>query len=493
MNDLLQQFDALGKPRVLVIGDVMLDRYTWGDVGRLSPEAPVPILHPDSDDVRLGGAASVAALLRGLEAEVTLVGLVGADVTGRIVRRLVKEASINPTTLVEDLDRPTTEKTRLMGRSEGKHSQQLLRVDRESLEPLSLVQERELIRTIQQAALDAQVILVSDYGKGVCSQRLLKHVRRIAKTQNVPVFVDPARGAPYEQYRGFTAVVPNRAEAEGAVGQLIITPSDGLAVAETLRMLWRFETVFVKLDRDGIVLASPEAGVKAHLPARTRNVFDVTGAGDMVLAMLGLARASGLSWSAAAELANVAAGLEVERHGVQVVNRDEIRRQLGGGGEKTRSKIVTLDQLFQQRELYRLAGQKVVLTNGCFDLLHPGHITHLEQAARLGDVLIVAANSDSSIRRLKGPDRPLFKQPDRALMLAALSCVDYVLVFDQDTPHQILWRLKPDVLCKGGDYTGIGEVVGHEVVQAYGGEVCVTTKTCDVSTSKLVRSLARPA
>lgn len=493
MNDLLQQFDALGKPRVLVIGDVMLDRYTWGDVARLSPEAPVPILHPDSDDVRLGGAASVAALLRGLAADVTLVGLVGADATGRLVRRLVKEAGINPTTLLEDLDRPTTEKTRLMGRAEGKHSQQLLRVDRESLEPLSLAQERELIRTIQQSALDAQIILVSDYGKGVCTPRVLKHIRRIARKQQIPVFVDPARRTPYEVYRGFTAIVPNRAEAEAAVGQLIVTPTDGLAVAETLRMLWGFETVLVKLDRDGIVLASPDAGAQAHLPARTRNVFDVTGAGDMVLAMLGLARASGSSWSAAAELANIAAGLEVERHGVQIVSRDEIRRQLGGGSEKSRDKIVSIEQLSQRRDLYRLAGQKVVLTNGCFDLLHPGHVTHLEQAAQLGDALIVAINSDSSIRRLKGPDRPLLKQPDRALMLAALSCVDHVLVFDQDTPHQLLWRLKPDVLCKGGDYGGVADVVGHEVVQAYGGEVCVTKRTCDASTSKLAKSLARPA
>jgi D-beta-D-heptose 7-phosphate kinase / D-beta-D-heptose 1-phosphate adenosyltransferase len=493
MNDLLQQFDALGRPQVLVIGDVMLDRYTTGDVDRLSPEAPVPILHPENDDVRLGGAASVAALLRGLEAQVMLVGVVGADGTGTLVRRLVKECGVCPTTIVEDAERPTTEKTRLLGRAEGKHTQQLLRIDRESLALVKPNVERELIRTIQQAALGADLILISDYGKGVCTPRLLRHVRRIARQQQIPVFVDPARHATYERYRGFTAVVPNRVEAEQAVGQLIPTPADGLAVAETLRLVWGFETVVVKLDRDGMVVASPESSVRAHLPAQARTVFDVTGAGDMVLAMLGVARASGLSWSDSAALANVAAALEVERHGVQIVSRDEIRRQLIGGSNNAHDKITTLHELTLLRETYRQDGRCVVLTNGCFDLLHPGHVTHLEQAAELGDVLIVAINSDSSVFRLKGPDRPLVKQSDRTLMLAALACVDHVLVFDQDTPHQLLWRLKPDVLCKGGDYAGPDEVVGHEVVAAYGGQVLVTRKISEVSTTKLAKALARPA
>jgi D-beta-D-heptose 7-phosphate kinase/D-beta-D-heptose 1-phosphate adenosyltransferase len=489
MKTLLTAFDALKRPKVLVVGDLMLDRYLFGEIDRLNPEAPVPVLRPGEEEVRLGGAASVAALLRGLEAEVTLAGVIGNDPASRIVTRLLAEANIDTSAVIHDPGRPTTEKTRILGRTEGKHSQQLLRIDRESLCFISSRLEARLLQSIRRACRSAEIILVSDYNKGVCTPRLLRQVQRMAALRNIPVLVDPGRHTPFDNYRGLTAVLPNRSEALAVVGRLIETPLDGLVTAEAIAQAYGFEAALVKLDQDGAALFVPGENIAETIPAKARQVFDVTGAGDMVLAMMGLARASGLPWSTSAKLANVAAGLEVERHGVQPISREEIRAELNNSRAPSSEKILSLNELTSLRAQYRDEGKSVVLTNGCFDLLHAGHVKHLEHAAKLGDVLIVAVNSDAAVRRLKGTHRPVIPQSDRATLLAALACVNHVVVFEEDTPHEVLRRLTPDILCKGGDYCGREQVVGHEVVESYGGQVTVTSKVDNVSTSQILRSL----
>ncbi|MEZ6073437.1 MAG: D-glycero-beta-D-manno-heptose 1-phosphate adenylyltransferase [Pirellulales bacterium] len=303
------------------------------------------------------------------------------------------------------------------------------------------------------------------------------------------MIVDPIRGGNYEQYRGATTMTPNRLETELATGRRITTPEDAAHCGRELCRRLGLQHAIITLDRDGMTVVEPD-GRWELFPTRARAVYDITGAGDMVLATIGVCYAAGTSVPDAVRLANVAAGLEVEKVGVAVVSLDEMRCELLADGHGDGVKVVTLDQMELLARSHRQQGRKIVFTNGCFDLLHVGHVSYLQEAARLGDVLVVAANSDASVRRLKGPTRPVIGESDRARMLAALACVDHVLVFDEDTPHEMLHRIRPDVLVKGGTYA-LDEVVGHEVVTAYGGEVCVTSVIGGVSTTKILDSVAR--
>jgi len=477
----------IGSPRVLVVGDLILDRYTWGNAQRVSPEAPVLVLNQDHEESRLGGAASVACLLRGLDAEVALAGVLGDDGEASILLKLLEDAKVQPLCILSDPARPTTTKQRLLGRCGGRHPHQMLRVDRELSAPLDPEQQARLAAAVTRRLEQFQVLLISDYAKGVCTPRLLETAIRAARERNIPVLVDPARIADYARYRGASLLAPNRTEAGLATGRTIGTVDDALAAAETLRETCAARAVIVKLDRDGMVLVNAE-GRQEHIPTTPREVHDVTGAGDMVLAMLGLTQAAGMPLAASIRLANVAAGIEVQRLGVAAVSRGEIQTELLRASVFSPKKLVTLDEMALLAESYRVAGRTIVLTNGCFDLLHVGHATYLEEASRLGDVLVVAVNSDRSVRELKGPDRPVIPEHDRAALLAALEVVDHVLVFDEDTPHQLLRRLRPDVLVKGGTYTA-AEVVGREVVAGYGGRVCVTAQVESVSTTRILASV----
>lgn len=477
--------DLLGRPRLLVIGDLILDRYTWGDVSRISPEAPVMVMQADREEVRPGGAASVAALLRALEAEVTIAGVTGDDGAGRALRKLLQDDGVNADMVLCDSSRPTTSKERLMGRAAQRHAQQILRVDREETHPLAPDLERQMLDAVLPAIASHAAVLVSDYAKGVCSPVLVRQVIAHATAARVPVLIDPARIGDYSHYHGATLLAPNRVEAEVATGRKIHTPDDALTAAANLRERLQLGAVLVKLDRDGMALvADDEPG--SVFATQAREVYDVTGAGDMVLAMIALCRVSGLDWKDAVPLANLAAGLEVEKLGVSLLTRGEIR--IASMVAADRRKLLTLEELEPLADAYLRQGKKLVFTNGCFDLLHIGHANYLHEAARLGDVLIVAVNSDASVRRLKGENRPVIREADRAAMLAALACVDFVLIFEEDTPHDLLRRLKPDVLVKGGTYT-VGEVVGKEVVEAYGGAVCVVGRMEGVSTTEILASV----
>jgi D-beta-D-heptose 7-phosphate kinase/D-beta-D-heptose 1-phosphate adenosyltransferase len=487
MMDLLEGLNQLGTPRVMVLGDLILDRCTQGTVTRVCPEAPVGILRVNREEAGPGGAAAVAVLLRGLGAEVEAAGAVGDDSPGRVLRCLLQSVDINTRAVLTVPGRTTTIKQRLLGQVESGPAQQLLRVDQEQTDPLPPEQERLLLQAVARRLLDCAALLISDYAKGVCSPQLLSAVIPLAQEYGIPVLVDPARTADVARYRQADLLTPNRAEAELASGVPITSGQNAVIAGHRILERAGVPAVLLKLDRDGMALVRHD-GPALLLPAPCSRPLDVTGAGDMVLAVLGLCRAAGWDWEAAVRLANVAAGVQVQRQGVASISRAELRHALTRQGPRSAGKIVDLEALLQLAWSHREQGKSIVFTNGCFDLLHTGHVHCLEEAAALGDVLVVALNSDRGVRRLKGPERPLIAQQDRARLVAALECVAHVLVFDDDTPHELLRQLRPDVLVKGAPYRA-EEVVGREVVAAYGGKVCVTSPLEGRSTTQILAAV----
>jgi D-beta-D-heptose 7-phosphate kinase/D-beta-D-heptose 1-phosphate adenosyltransferase len=472
------------RPRILVVGDVMLDCYLWGDVDRVSPEAPIPILRVSRREHRLGGAGSVAAMLAALEADVVLASVTGDDEEGRIVRRLLKDVAIDAHAVLSVGDRATTIKERLLGRTHSRYPQQMIRVDREDTRPIDAVSANRLLESVWQHLDGLDLVLISDYGKGVCAGGFVPQLAAIAGAAGVRVVADPARSADYHRYAGCACITPNRLEAGLATGMRIVTPQEGLEAARRL-LAFGVQTAAVTLDRDGIAWAdSPDGG--RLFPVRPRQVYDITGAGDMVLAALGYCLAAGADWSAAIELANLAGGLEVERLGVVPLTRRELLDELTQAHFAPSGKIVGVEDLDVRLRRHRQMGQRVVMTNGCFDLLHPGHVDSLQQARNQGDLLVVGLNSDRSVRELKGLGRPIIDQQGRAEMLAALACVDYVVVFDDASVQGLVERLMPDVLVKSAQYAA-QEVVGHEIVRRYGGRVVLVPMRSHYSTTELVR------
>ncbi len=480
--DVMQQ---LGHPRLLVIGDLILDRYVWGEAERVSQEAPVILLRQESDEMRLGGAANVANMIRGLDADVTIAGVVGRDNDGEELQASLINAGVDCSTLLIDESRPTTVKVRFIGRAQSRHPHQILRVDRESRHALPTAIEDEFIAQVLSQIERHQAVLISDYSKGVCTPRVLRAVIDAAKAAGIPVLVDPGPKANFADYRGATAVTPNRLETKLATSLEVCSTDDAFVAGQQLVETLQLEHAFVTLDKDGIALALNDGSAELF-PTRKREVYDITGAGDMVLAMIGVGMADGLSPQDLCRLANVAGGLEVERIGVVAITRQEILGDLLGGSRKVHEKISDLNELARLVDARKQLGQKVVFTNGCYDLLHAGHVQYLQEAATLGDCLIVALNSDDSTRRLKGPTRPVISEQQRSMMLAALECVDHAVVFDEDTPLALLERLRPNILVKGGT-TPI--VVGRELVESYGGEVRILSEVPNVSTTRIVSQI----
>ena len=485
-QDLLQVYDGLESSDILVLGDLILDRYTWGNAERISQEAPILVLHADQQETKLGGAANVCQLVRGLQAQVCCAGVTGDDVAGQTLSEMLQAAGVQTDLVLIDSARPTTIKERFVGRAAGRHPNQILRVDHELSDGLDPIIEAKFIAMLEQKIPQHQVLLISDYGKGVCTPAVLQAAIRVAKVAGVQVLVDPARGADYQSYRGATLMKPNRTEVQQATGVTVQHPQDACSAGHQLCSQLDVDYAIVTLDRDGMVIVDRH-GQSEFVTTTARSVYDITGAGDMALAMLGVALGGGALPVEAARLANVAAGLEVERMGVCVIHPAEIRDQLADHRVGS-SKIVSCEQAAKMAAEHRRLGRRVVFTNGCFDLLHAGHVVSLSEAASYGDLLVVGMNSDASVRRLKGEQRPVIDQADRASLLAALECVDLVVPFDDDTPHKLLETIQPDVLVKGGSYT-TEQVVGHEVVKAYGGQIVVTNLLQGVSTTDLVRRI----
>ena len=495
-------FDNFAPRRILVLGDLILDRYTFGNAERVSPEAPVVVLTVDNQEVRLGGAASVAFLLRGLEAEVTLAGVVGDDADGRTLMALLRDERINAELVLADPSRPTTSKERIIGRAADRHSHQIVRVDHESRQPLADSIADELATRIVEQLRTYSVLLISDYSKGVCTPELLRQVIDAARLHQIPILIDPARIADYSHYSGATLLKPNRVEAELVSGSRIHSPTDALEVAERLREQHQVESLLVTLDREGMVLStdvssendstpicSSDDRGQNHFPTLPRSVYDITGAGDMVLAALGLSIANGAPLTDAVHIANVAAGLEIERLGVSQITLAELQSAYDQSLFPCRvqvSKSFSFEELLPCLAEYRTQGKSIVFTNGCFDLLHVGHVATLTQAAGLGDVLVVGVNTDASVRRLKGPTRPVIPEQQRAQMIAALAGVTHVVLFDEATPHRLLDAIRPDVLAKGGT---TGDIIGREIVEAYGGQVVRLDEVPEISTTRVLAKI----
>ena len=469
--------------RLLVVGDVMCDTYLSGHVSRISPEAPVPVFESTEKRHVLGGAANVAANLRALGCEVHLAGVVGDDVTGRYVREQLRALGIADDLLVQDAGRPTTEKTRLIARH-----QQLVRLDHESRLPLPAGLVDQILVGTESILDGVDGLICSDYNKGVCTPDLLVPLFAKAKAANLPIFVDP-KSRDFARYRGATVLTPNLAEVRHATGDPVEDEASLTVAAESLLRQSKAQALLVTRGEAGMSLFHPPQAPQ-HLLAHTRDVYDVTGAGDTVIAAFAAAAIGGLPYAEAARLANVAAGIVVGKAGTAVVYREELEAHWQARIAPWQSKLRTCAELSRTLQQHRRRGERVVFTNGCFDLLHGGHVHYLQQARALGDCLVVALNDDASVRRLKGDDRPLRPQDERARVLAALACVDYVVLFGEATPLALIKSLKPDVLVKGGDYT-LETVVGKEEVEASGGSVHLIPYVEGVSTTELVARIVQ--
>ncbi|HED65272.1 MAG TPA: D-glycero-beta-D-manno-heptose-7-phosphate kinase [Planctomycetes bacterium] len=475
---LLGVLEGLGTPRVLILGDLILDRYVSGEVQRISPEAPIPVLAARQDEVRLGGAGNVAANLRAMGAEVEILGVVGDDGKGRMLRELLEAIGVESSGVHIAADRPTTEKTRLIG-----GAQQILRVDWEESGAVGSADASSLLEGLDQRLEHTGAVILSDYGKGVLTDGILADVIARARAASVPVLVDP-KGEDYSRYRGATLVTPNRREAEVAIGRTIEHLEDLPAVAERLMDQAELDAAVITLGADGIFYRERGRGSGDRVPTAARAVFDVTGAGDTVISHLALVLAAGRPLAEAVRLANHAAGLVVARRGAASVTREELAATLGAGSGA--GAVLDPEDLPGVLALWRSEGKRIVFTNGCFDILHAGHVDYLRKASARGDVLLVGVNDDQSVARLKGPSRPINPIGDRLTVLAALEMVDAVVPFPEDTPERIIEEVTPDVLVKGEDWADKG-VVGREWVESHGGEVYLAPLTPGRSTTAVVQ------
>ena len=456
-RDFLESVARLGGGRVLLVGDLMLDETIRGAAERLSPDAPVPVLAVDnlneSVDRRPGGTANVAACLRGLEVAVDVVGLVGRDESGSELRSMLQTIGCGVEGIIEDTHRPTTVKRSLLGLAQHRHPQKMFRLDIESRQPADSGVVDAMMAAVEASLPNVDVVCLEDYGKGACSEELCKRLVKLCTDLNKTLLVDPAAIEDYSRYAGATAITPNRSEAElaaGARGALDADLEAAAQLGEALRIKHNFERLVLTLDRDGALLI--EHGEVQHLPTEARSVYDVTGAGDMVIAGLAAGLASGLDWLDSVRIANIAAGLSVERLGAVAIPRASILRDAlrisGGEGGKVRQQ----EDLLLELDILRNDGRKIVLTNGCFDVIHAAHVAYLKEARKLGDVLVVGLNSDQQVRSLKGEERPIFNQTERLEILEELASVDYLVVFEEPTAHELIKAVQPDLYVKGGDY-----------------------------------------
>ena len=482
-ESLIALLDRWEPAKIVVAGDFMLDRYAYGNAARLSPDAPVPVLQVERTESMPGGAANVCRDLAALRCRVACLGVVGDDEPGQTLTAALRNAGVDPAGLVVTPDRPTTVKHNLVGLAQHRHPQKMFRLDTEDRSPLPDAVTVRLLERAETLLEGAAVLCLEDYNKGVLTEAVCQGLIDLASRRGVPVLVDPAAVADYTKYRGASCITPNRTEAQLATGL-----DEPEAMATALKQRLGLSQVVLTLDKSGALLLD-EADTFHAVPTVARSVYDVTGAGDMVLAMLAAAHANAAPWPDAVALANVAAGLEVEKAGVVPIPLDEILLSLLQLHHDSLGKVRPADALVRELHAHRQQGKTIVFTNGCFDILHAGHVSYLRAAARLGDLLVVGLNTDDSITRLKGPDRPVNHQDDRVTVLSELESIDYIVTFDQDTPLELIEAIKPDVLAKGADYRR-EQVVGHEIVEAHGGRVALIDLVEGRSTTNLIRKLA---
>lgn len=516
LNLALETLDKIKNYSVLVIGDLMLDKFIRGAVGRISPEAPIPVLSVQDENIMLGGAGNVVSNLEGLGASVVLVSVSGTDETHDSVSQLLNQTQRITAHLIQDASRPTSIKTRYLA-----GHQQLLRADSESTAPIAQDIEDQVIAKIEDSIPNVQAVILSDYGKGLMTQRVIEESIRLAEAHNVPVLVDP-KGSDYSRYRGASVVTPNLKELSEATSGLPVTSNEDMEKAtQALLEQSGIKAVVATRSADGMSIRSSlsettsndNSGV-VHLKTIAREVFDVSGAGDTVIATIAAGLATGADLVTAASLANAAGGLVVEKVGTAAIRHDELKgflfeeghllfdnqdaqtsktRHSGGQTGQTFAPVMSWQDAADQVARWKARGLKVGFTNGAFDIIHQGHVTLLDRTRAACDRLIIGLNCDASIKRYKSEDRPINLEFSRASVLAALQSVDMVVIFgerpeEEDTPLMLMQALRPDMIAKGADYT-IDQVVGAEFVQSYGGEVALIPLEEGYSTTNTIKKM----
>jgi D-beta-D-heptose 7-phosphate kinase / D-beta-D-heptose 1-phosphate adenosyltransferase len=471
-----EALSRLSQVRALVVGDLMVDRYHWGEAERISPEAPVPVVRIVREETRLGGAANVVHNLAALGCRVGVCGVVGEDEPGRRLRADLEALGVAAEGVLVHPGRPTTVKVRVMA-----HNQQLLRCDWEAMDAIAAALHERVGAWLDGALSDYDGVILSDYGKGLLTPALCQRVIAACRAAGKPVVVDP-KGRDYARYHGATCLTPNELEAAAVTGQPLRSEEDALQAAQRLQRELATESLCITRGAKG-VLGVTAQGEQRFLPARAREVYDVTGAGDTFIGLLGALLFAKRPFFEAVELANLGAGIVVGKVGTATVSVPELLDFAGGV-----RKLYGMDEIGALAGRLRAEGKRIAFTNGCFDLLHAGHIQYLQASRAQGDVLIVGLNSDASVRRLKGPARPVIGEEDRAHLLAALACVDYVVIFEDDTPVELIRAVRPHVLTKGADYT-VETVVGHDLVREWGGEVALIPLQEGRSTSGLIEKI----
>jgi D-beta-D-heptose 7-phosphate kinase/D-beta-D-heptose 1-phosphate adenosyltransferase len=478
-NQILSLHRAADGLAIWIVGDIMIDEYVEGEVGRVSPEAPVPVVHVERSFCRLGGSANVAHGAAVLGARVSLCGSIGDDSTGDTLLSLCADAGLDVRAIARLPNRPTTRKLRAMARH-----QQMLRLDWETTKPPESASMRGALDQLESGP-PPRAVVVSDYAKGLISPDVLSRVFAVAHSAGAPVIVDP-KCRDFARYAGATVITPNLAELEAASGEPLARAHPDVIERTARHLVERagVGSILVTLGERGMMLVTLD-GEADMIPTLAQEVFDVTGAGDTVVAALAVAVAAGWSQSDAARFANAAAGVVVGKVGTATATWSEIAGVLA---TQPQDKLFERDALREQIAWWKLQGKSIVFTNGCYDILHAGHISLLQQAADAGDVLVLGLNSDASVARLKGPSRPVVGERDRARLLGALECVDAITIFEEDTPIELLRAILPNVLVKGGDYV-IDDVVGRDIVEANGGSVSIIPLVRGLSTSTLVQRI----
>ena len=489
-EQLKRMLEEMGRPAVCVIGEVGLDTYVWGCVSGISPEGPIPVLRVSQTERRPGGAAVVAVMLGALGARPACVGAVGEDEAGRRLREQLEAGGIDAAGLVVFADRTTPMRVRYFGyvQAAGRGVQQMLRVEEATGTPLEAGQVDAIFDVARAAVSRADAVLVYNLPDGPAACDLIERVTRHAVARGKPLIVDPEMPSDGRAWRGASCLLVNRAEAGALTGLKLTGAHDWAAAARMLIDDGELQSVVIKLDRDGIYMATA-GGESRHVPAHPRELADVTGAGDMVAAALGLGMAAGRPIEAAVDLANLAAGVEVTYHGARAVSRRELQAELLAAADPALRKIKPLSELLEISRERRARGEKMAFTNGCFDLLHLGHLNLIQFARRQGDYLVVGLNTDRGVKALKGPSRPVNNQEIRARILAGLEDVDYVVMFDTESVLPLIQQIKPDVLVKGGDYPKTG-VVGWEFVEGYGGRVALAPQVKGLSTTEIIQRMS---
>jgi D-beta-D-heptose 7-phosphate kinase/D-beta-D-heptose 1-phosphate adenosyltransferase len=495
LEDLCARIEAWKSVRVLVAGDYMLDRSMFGHADRLSPDAPVPVLAIQREESNAGGAANVCFALAALGCRPVCIGVTGDDGAGIELRRHLERAGCRVDGLICADDRPTIVKQSFIGLAGHRHPQKMFRADYEKILPIPGEVQKALLECVEAALPDLDVICIEDHDKGLITESFCQELIALARSRNVPVLIDPALRPDFARYRGATLIKPNRFEAATAVGRVkdIHREEAWPELAEALLDELGCEAVVMTLDRHGALLLE-RGGEPLHLPTAERSVYDVTGAGDIVLATLAGAIGNGASLPTSVRLANVAAGLEVEKFGVVPIRLEELHLALLRQERERSGKLQSLAQLVPELSAYRKLGHTIAFTNGCFDILHAGHVDLLRKAKQTADLLVLALNSDISIRALKGPSRPIVPEADRVEVLAALESVDYIVLFGDgsggaaDTPLGLIEAIRPDVLVKGGDYTR-ETIVGADIVSAHGGKIVTIPLVEGRSTTGIVERI----